>query len=61
MGSTSLDSASAISVSSFINGLESMPFIKSSSDTFAAYIIANISKPTRMSKPSHLENYFDKL
>jgi len=27
---------------------------------FAAYIIANISKPTRMSKLAHLENYFDK-
>ena len=26
----------------------------------AAYIIANISKPTRMSKPAHLENYFEK-
>ena len=26
----------------------------------ATYITANISKPTRMSKPAHLENYFDK-
>ena len=26
----------------------------------ATYIIANISKPTRMSKPAHLENFFDK-
>ena len=26
----------------------------------ATYIISNISKPTRMSKPAHLENYFDK-
>ena len=26
----------------------------------ATYIIANIAKPTRMSKPAHLENYFDK-
>jgi len=26
----------------------------------AAYIIANISKPKRMSKPAHLENYCDK-
>ena len=25
----------------------------------ATYIIANISKPTRMSKPAHLENFFD--
>ena len=27
---------------------------------FATYIIANISKPTRMSTTAHLENYFDK-
>jgi len=26
----------------------------------AAYIIADISKPRRMSKLAHLENYFDK-
>ena len=26
----------------------------------AAYIIAKISKPTRMSRPAQLENYFDK-
>ena len=26
----------------------------------AAHIIAKISKPTRMSKPAQLENYFDK-
>ena len=26
----------------------------------ATHIRANISKPTRMSKPAHLENYFDK-
>ena len=26
----------------------------------ATYIIANISKPARMSTPAHLENYFDK-
>ena len=26
----------------------------------AAYILANMSKPTRMSKPSQLESYFDK-
>ena len=26
----------------------------------ATYIIANISKPTRMATPAHLENYFDK-
>ena len=26
----------------------------------AAYIIANISKPTTMSKPANIENYFDK-
>ena len=27
----------------------------------ATYIIANISRPTRMSKPVHLENYFANL
>ena len=26
----------------------------------STYIIANISKPTRKSKPAHLENFFDK-
>ena len=28
---------------------------------FAAYLIAHISKPTTMSKPTHLENCFHKL